>query len=247
MIELLAPIVAASVVGSLHCATMCGGLVAFSVDGSARGAGRLRALASYNGARGLGYVTLGALAGSVGSGIDRAGVGAGVGSVAGLVAGVVMVGFGLAKLFGGARKPGIRAGRPRIDVPVTKLVRRVRERPAVVRSAVVGACTALIPCGWLHAFVIVAAGSATPARGALVMAAFFLGTLPALVGIGLGVQILSASIRGRAGQLSALALVVAGLASLFGRLHAPAPRDPERAPVNASASLLRPQPTCHAE
>src|SRR6185295_1260903 len=97
MIDVVLSVVAASVVGSLHCTSMCGGLVAFGTAGTAAG-GRVRALTSYNAARGLGYVVLGTAAGMLGSTLDQVGLRAGVGRVAGALASVVMIGWGVFRL-----------------------------------------------------------------------------------------------------------------------------------------------------
>ncbi|MGZ3656230.1 MAG: sulfite exporter TauE/SafE family protein [Bdellovibrionota bacterium] len=43
-----------------------------------------------------------------------------------------------------------------------------------------GVSSALLPCGLLHAWILVAAATASPLRGALVLSALWLGTMPAL-------------------------------------------------------------------
>jgi len=217
VIEILYSVLAASVVGSLHCTSMCGGLVAFATSGARSTRTQAAAVLAYNGARGIGYTTLGAVAGGLGSTLDHAGLRVGVGRVAGAVAALVMIAWGIAKL---AELAGVtlRARRTNgIQVPIGRLVARLREKPPAVRAAVVGGCTAALPCGFLHAFLIGAAGTASVLKGALVMAGFFLGTLPAVVGLGLGVELASRSLKRHASLVSALVLVGFGLVSLFGR------------------------------
>jgi sulfite exporter TauE/SafE len=217
MIEVIASVIAASAVGSLHCTSMCGGLVAFGAGGTA-GRSRFAALGAYNAARGAGYVTLGALSGAVGSTLDDAGLRVGLGRFAGALAAAVMIGWGIARLLGAA---GVglprRAVQPAVQVPLSRLVQRARGRSPAARSAIVGGCTAALPCGFLHAFLVGAAGTGSVLRGALVMTAFFLGTLPAVVGLGLGVELLRAPLRRHASVVGALVLVGFGLASLLGR------------------------------
>ncbi|HVW27392.1 MAG TPA: sulfite exporter TauE/SafE family protein [Polyangiaceae bacterium] len=216
MIEVVASIAAAAVVGSLHCTTMCGGLVAFGSAGAKAGT-RAAAISAYNAARGLGYVLLGAAAGAFGSTLDHAGARVGAGRIAGAVAGIVMVLWGAAKLVEAAGVR-LRSRAPSsIDVPLARIVRKIRDESPVVRSAIVGGCTAALPCGFLHAFLVGAAGTGSAVRGALVMAAFWLGTLPAVVGLGASVSLVTAPLRRHALAVGGLLLVAFGLSSLFGR------------------------------
>ena len=67
MTAILAAVLAASLVGSLHCAGMCGPFLAFVVGAGPSAAGgpsALRLQVAYHAARGLGYALLGAAAGS---------------------------------------------------------------------------------------------------------------------------------------------------------------------------------------
>jgi sulfite exporter TauE/SafE len=217
VIDVIFSVVAAGAVGSLHCTSMCGGLVAFGTAGTTKSLrSRAGALGAYNGARGLGYVVLGAVAGALGSSLDHAGLRIGVSRAAGMVASFVMIAWGAVRLLE-ACGVGRRATASSFHVPLGRLVRGLRERPPAVRSAVVGACTALLPCGFLHAFLVAAAGTGSMLRGALVMGAFWLGTLPAVLGLGIGVNTLLAPLRRHASFVGALVLVGFGLSNLFQR------------------------------
>src|SRR5690606_26485689 len=44
-----------------------------------------------------------------------------------------------------------------------------------------GVLTALLPCGWLHGFVLAAAATRSASSGALLLSVFWLGTAPALL------------------------------------------------------------------
>src|SRR5690349_806254 len=134
-----ASVVAAAVVGSLHCTSMCGSLVAFSTGGTEKEpARRAIALGAYNLARGLGYVLLGTVAGALGSTLDRAGLRVGAGRIAGAVAGVAMLAWGIAKLLEAFGVHLRRRTARSVDVPLSSLIRKVREQSPAVRSAVVG-------------------------------------------------------------------------------------------------------------
>src|SRR6056297_1878853 len=56
---------------------------------------------------------------------------------------------------------------------------------------VIGLLTTLLPCGWLYLFALVAAGTGSVAMGGVTMAAFWLGTVPALTALVAGAQSLS--------------------------------------------------------
>lgn len=218
MTNLLATVILVSITGSFHCTSMCGGLIAFGTAGTTSSLGtRIGAIAAYNGARGLGYVTLATFAGALGSALDGMFVRIGFGRIAGAVAGLLMIGWGLVRLLEALGRLRLTARTTLIHVPISNLVRKLRDKPAAVRASVVGGCTAALPCGFLHAALVVAGGTGSAARGALVGAAFWLGTVPAVAGLGLGVDLLTRGIRRHATLVGAGALVVLGFSSLLGR------------------------------
>jgi sulfite exporter TauE/SafE len=90
-------------------------------------------------------------------------------------------------------------------------------RPPVVRALLIGLLTTLLPCGWLYAFVVTAAGTAHPVSGALTMFVFWLGTLPMLIAIGAGVQKLSGTLGAKMPVITCIALLVVGIWTLAGR------------------------------
>jgi len=89
--------------------------------------------------------------------------------------------------------------------------------PFGTRALLVGALTALLPCGWLYLFAMFAAATASPQQGAMVMVAFWAGTLPALTALVLGIQRLSANSRKLLPLVTAVLLVCAGSFTFSGR------------------------------
>jgi sulfite exporter TauE/SafE len=216
VIALLAAVLVASLAGSLHCAGMCGGLVVFATAGDdGRGARRLLGHAAYSGGRLVSYSALGAAAGGVGAALDLAGAMAGVHRGAALVAGATMIAWGVGSLLA---LRGVRVLPAACGLP---LVRRAfaaaAGRPAAARALLVGLLTGLMPCGWLWAFLVTAAGTGSPGAGAAVMGAFWLGTVPVLLAAGLGAQLLASPLRRRLPAVTAVVLVVLGLAAIAGR------------------------------
>lgn len=207
----------AAFLGSAHCAAMCGGIVCFA---SGR-AGHAPVIA-YNGARGLVYVLLGALAGFGGAGFDAAGAWVEVQRPAALIAGTLMVLWGSATALTGL---GVRV--PALTMPavaarvLSGVTRALQHQPPTVRAATLGALTPLLPCGWLYAFVATAAATGAASQGALVMGAFWLGTLPALAALGAGAQRALGPLGRRLPVITATALVVIGLLTIAGKFGAP--------------------------
>ena len=145
----------------------------------------------------------------------------GVERAAAVAAGGMMVIFGGITL---ARLLGVKLGQFRLPAVVTRLNmaghRAAGALPPTARAGAIGLLTTLLPCGWLYAFVMTAAGTGHPVSGALVMAVFWLGTLPMLVALGAGVQRLGGRLAGRLSLAAALAIVVVGLYTVGTRLHA---------------------------
>lgn len=213
---LLLGVVGGSVLGSLHCAGMCGGLVATCALGTSSTGERLRSELAWSGGRLVGYATLGAAAGTLGSALDLAGRAVGLGRVAALMAAVGLIVTGLGWLLGDL---GVTTRRGDLAVArrLARWLARLGSHPALLRSLLLGLATALLPCGWLWAFVLMAAGTGSPVQGAAVMAAFWLGTLPALVGLGAALAVVGRRLGGWVRWVASVLVVVAGLFTLVTR------------------------------
>ena len=203
MIALYAGILATSLVGSVHCVAMCGPLV--GMHGGARG---LRLALVHALGRLATYTVIGAIAGALGSAIDLAGDLAHVQRAATIVAGAVIVAAGV---FSMLRRPVARGPKPSAfgDALV-----KIRTTKPARRAWLMGALTGLIPCGWLWAFAITAAGTGGALAGAAVMAVFWLGTVPAMTGVLAFAGPVIARIRARMPIVTAVALIAIGLGTL---------------------------------
>lgn len=250
MIAWLAAVAGASLLGSLHCAGMCGGFVgclAGSVTAGRGDAGaRARLHAAYHLGRLMGYLTLGAAAGTLGAGLERTAWLAGVRGAAPILCGGAIVLFAIAA---GARALGLRAPSfaPRgASRAIGGVLARLRDRGPAIRGGALGLLTALLPCGWLWAFVATSAGTGTAAGGVATMAAFWLGTVPILAGLGLGADRLWRPLRARLPLASAALLLAVGIATAagFGPLPKIAPASGAAASVTA---IPESAPCCHEE
>jgi uncharacterized protein len=136
----------------------------------------------YHAARVLVYVALGAVAGAAGSLLGLAGSMTDLGSVIGLAVGltVVVIGLGYAGLLPGiAREQGSKWWNTTAGWAL--------RRPGLWGAALLGGVNGLLPCGLMYGALLVAAGTGSPAGGALSMLVFGVATLPALVAVQMGV------------------------------------------------------------
>jgi sulfite exporter TauE/SafE len=220
MTTLLLTVFAASLVGSLHCIGMCGPFVAFySCADSSGGARRLLSHAAYSCGRLFTYALLGIAAGTVGAALDVAGSLAGFQRIAAIVAGITMILWGVLALLQlrGVRIFNHGSGSGRIARVLRRGFSLVSDKSPVVRAGVVGLLSGFLPCGWLWAFVVTSAGTGNALKGAAVMTAFWAGTVPALLAVGLGAQLVSAPLRRHVPTVTAILLVCLGLYAILGR------------------------------
>ena len=209
MSAIAATVFVSSLVGSVHCIAMCGPLV-----GMHGGARSIRIALVHSLGRLVTYVVLGTLAGIVGGAIDLAGDLASVQHVATIVSGLVIVGWGLHAV---AVARGWLRGSTQNGVLFQRGLVQLRGRRAVTRAALIGVLTGLLPCGWLWAFVVTAAGTGHATSGALVMLVFWLGTVPAMTGVLAIAGPVLARLRVRLPVITACVLIALGLVTLASR------------------------------
>jgi len=194
-------------VGSLHCALMCGPVAILFARKSA-GATQPRRWAipaTYHASRAAAYVLLGALLGGLGAGLHRV-LGLHVGRALPwlLALALLLMAFDVVR-----RIP--------VPAPLQRLVERGWARAQALtpapRAAAVGALTALLPCGLLYGIAPAAASTGTPWGGARLMAAFAIGTAPGLLAVQLPARMLTEHLGPRglawAQRLGALAAALA--------------------------------------
>lgn len=236
MLPLALAILTASLLGSLHCAGMCGGFLALAVSPLSTEESKVvpawQLNAAYNTGRLATYMALGMLAGAAGAGLNLAGDLAGVQRVAAMLAGAWMLVFGGVLI---ARSAGVTL--PRLPLPRALRTIVLRGHDAadrlspLGRASIIGLLTTLLPCGWLYAFVITAAGTAHPLHGTVAMAAFWLGTLPVMATLGAGLQRSLGPVRRAMPLLTSILLVVMGGLTLMGRVSVLSHNDTISVPV----------------
>ncbi|MFN0058467.1 MAG: sulfite exporter TauE/SafE family protein [Planctomycetota bacterium] len=221
---LLASTSLAALCGSLHCIAMCGGMVGIysgmcgrdAVD-TAQSPRRHATHAAYNLGRLVIYVLLGTLFGALGTVVDLAGSLAGVQRVSALIAGALVIGFALQPFVRRTTQRRRAVAKPRLSILLGSLLKWARPLSPVARAGLVGLSSGLLPCGWLYAFVIAAAGAGGGLNGAALLAAFWLGTVPALLGVGYGLGTMFGAMRRKAPAITAVALIALGALTICDR------------------------------
>lgn len=181
---------------------MCGGLIVATVRSRAQ-------WAAYHFGRLFGYLCLGATAGYMGSTLLKNQNGVHQLSLVSTL--LLAAGFIFAGVRVWQRKP------PHVSILPQKLINWLY-RKANGKAWAVGVLTALLPCGWLHVFVLGAATTRSAFLGASFLLMFWLGTLPALSAAPWLVKRVFKPISLRAPRLAAILLLSAGILSVTARI-----------------------------
>jgi len=186
---------ATGLLGSGHCIGMCGGLVAGLGMSEQGRRGGLTFHLLYQLGRITTYVLIGIAVGWLGSTLEltQALHGASRGLLIASDLLVIILGLGTAGMFS-------RWNLNRLEFPgpvnlMTHLLGRLRRLPPGLSALPLGLMMGWLPCGFLYAMVMTAAQSSHPATGGAIMAAFGLGTTPALLGFGSMAHWLSSRVR----------------------------------------------------
>lgn len=244
MTALVLTALTASLAGSLHCAGMCGPFVAFySMGDGVRRPGALHA--AYHLGRWVAYGALGAVAGWLGSSLDSSQSWTGVQGSAAIIAGVLMIAWGIAGLL----PARWNAFRPLVPGRMQKVFRATMGRVATLspgpRALGIGLASGLLPCGWLYAFVLAAAGTGSVVSGLVLMSAFWLGTVPILAGLGVGLRSLSSRLRARIPKVAAGIVLFLGVITIVSRIEGGSDGSPEVVPATAEhIESLEPGSVC---
>ncbi len=195
--------------GAGHCLGMCGGIAAALQLGGSGGVGNTLA---YHGGRILSYGALGAAAGLAAGSIDTAAWALSLRYLAGAL--LVLMGLYIADWWR-ALQWLERAG-SRLWRPVQRLGARWLPLQHWYQALFLGLCWGMMPCGLIYSALALAATRQQPLESGLMMLAFGVGTLPAMLASSLGAGGLQAQLRRRGLRLViALLLIAAGSWSLY--------------------------------
>lgn len=201
----------ASLLGSGHCALMCGGLV-FS---AARTAWQNF---FYHLGRLLSYAALGALSGWVGGNV----VHRLPPQFSEIVAWMIALSFIFLGVLGWKDNSWHLSypGAGILNQWLANMLKRFIDpsKPArVYYAAAVGFLSVFLPCGWLYSFVLASISVGSPWKSAAMMGIFWAGTIPALVVSPILLKKVFSLTQNYAPKISALFLIAAGVFSVLFR------------------------------
>jgi sulfite exporter TauE/SafE len=209
-----------ALVGGLHCAGMCGGIVGALQLNRPREVAASRLAAGYHAGRLTSYALAGVLAGTLGAALYAADV-MPVQAALLTVGSMMLLAIG-ASMFGrGAWLKRIEPAGAGLWRLIAPLARRVYPPRTGWQALAAGLAWGWIPCGMVYAALPLALVAGGALQGALVMLAFGLGTLPNMLAVDVAVHGI-----GRAGQagrartlawvrpLAGAAIVVFGISGL---------------------------------
>ena len=202
----------AGLMGSVHCLGMCAGLSGlFAVGGNA---GRSRVL-TYNAGRLLSYGIIGALGGLLGASAAESYQLYTQVHWLRIAGGVIICLIGLQIALELNLLRAIESAGAGIWRAISPLARRLLPVTSHRRALGLGLLWGWLPCGLVYSVLLVAMTSGGPISGALVMAAFGAGTLPAMFATGIGAQVVTRFTQGTASRRAmGFLLIVMGLLTI---------------------------------
>lgn len=207
-----------------HCVGMCGPLaVALSLSQSAAAGPRnrwrsLRFHGLLNGGRILSYTLVGAGIGGLGSVLVVGGQLAGIDSTLRhwltVGTGSLLIWMGLAQVIP-TLLPKLPVLHPLLSAGLHQRLHQVMMHLSSRSPLLLGMCWGLIPCGFLYAAQLKAAATSDLWQGAIALFGFGLGTLPAMLGIGLSGSWLSRDRRTQLFRMGGWVMLATGLLTLL--------------------------------
>ena len=201
-----------------HCAGMCGPIIYVAtqpmqielpMSGARRFGLHLVRQSWYHAGRIISYMMLGSLAGLLGASFFAIG---GIQQGFSYVLGALIIGMGMSYL--GLLPTKAQVKFARIAAVAKSWLERVAKENSGSGRLLLGLVTPLLPCGILYGIVIESASTASVAVGALHMAAFAIGTIPALLGFGVITASFQGLLRKRGPQIAGGMLIVMGLLTI---------------------------------
>ena len=207
----------AGLLGSTHCLGMCGAVVVLleAQKPAGRHLDNIARRVLYNAGRLSFYAVLGALAGASGTmltavlGIDLAL------ALLRILAALLVVGLGVSLMLRLPVLEFLERGGARLWRLLNPLLRHVLPISTPAKAIAAGFLWGALPCGLVYSAVAIAATSGSAGSGTLIMVAFWLGTLPALLVAGTSAQHLKRHLmQAPARRIAGAALIAIGMLAL---------------------------------
>ncbi len=218
MTGMLIAVFVTSLLGSSHCAGMCGPFVILVGGKQQRPAYQLSSLLMlYHLGRLFAYTLLGMLAGLLGYGLHGFGDLVGIRPYVIPLSGLILVIYGCLSflMHSQAGHSSLGFGTSSLTKLMSRIIKagyRASARwPDTLRAASIGFYSGFLPCGWLYTFLMMAVTTGSLVSGGSVLFVFWLGTLPALTALVFGVRYLGDWLRLRTVEISSVACIVFGI------------------------------------
>jgi len=197
--------------GSLHCVGMCGGFP-LAVAGAASSRNLVRQLL-YNAGRLNTLVFIGAISGALGAAFVATGPVRTLERALAIVAGGFMIVVGLEVL--GVLVQVTTRGAALAQATVGRLLGGVMRSRSLAAPLALGVFNAFLPCQLIYAFAARAASTASVTDGMLTMLCFGLGTVPAMLSLGVAGVLARPTVRARLSTASGVLIIAFGLLTLL--------------------------------
>lgn len=211
-ITFFASVLLLAFLGSVHCMGMCGGIAALATRKSS---------VPYQSGRLMGYLTIGVLVGIFGKVIGQFLENHPEFQIAGIL--ITLLLFGIQAYFGWVGSiettPILRLQNRFFRAVFAewsmKFSAEIRKR----NGFVIGLTTALIPCGWIGTFVLIAAATGSFSRSVGVFFLLWAGTLPALIASNWGIKKMYRRGRHHTNKFIVLGILAVSLIGLSQRIQ----------------------------
>jgi len=201
--------------GSLHCVGMCGAFP-LALAGAASGAPQSRNLwrqLLYNFGRLNTLVFIGAICGALGAVFVTAGPMRLFARLLAIIAGTFMIVVGLETL--GVLAQITSRGAALAQATVGRALGGVMRSRSAVAPLALGVFNAFLPCQLIYAFAARAASTASVADGMLTMLFFGLGTVPAMLSLGVAGILARPTVRARLSTASGVLIIAFGVVTML--------------------------------
>jgi sulfite exporter TauE/SafE len=197
--------------GSLHCVGMCGVFPLALATGNT-GRGWVRQL-FYNLGRLNTLAVIGALSGATGAALVARGPVPTVERALAIAAGLLMIVVGLETA--GLLVQLTGRATALVQVAIGRLLGGVMRSPSPAAPIALGVFNAFLPCQLIYAFAARAASTASIRQGTLIMLCFGLGTVPAMLTLGVTRALAEPLLRARLSRAAALLVIAFGIETLL--------------------------------
>jgi sulfite exporter TauE/SafE len=203
-------VLTAGFVGSFHCIGMCGPFVGYiSIHRQDRTWPRY---AAYHLGRLSSYLALGALVGLLGQGVVYLSETLALQRMLMIFLGITMIGLGIWHLL------PVTFRMSKFHRFIAKQMGHLRKQGSSIAGAgLLGACASLLPCGYLYSFAFVAGSRGQALESLMVMFAFWLGTVPALLGAGMASRWISKPALSAMQKMMPAFLILFGILAITGK------------------------------